>query len=256
MKFSEFITLYLADMEPRLKPSTIANKKNLIAHCSRLVARVFVQIVIFHRIVEYRGDLILQAFKISRRIRFALVIAVACKTFKARTISINKSYQRLGKEDVITTPKTPKSRRTITIPKILSECLQEYMSHVYELGENDRLFNCTKHYLTKEMVRVCKKSGRIRFALVIAVACKTVLPLAYIGRSDFVDRYFPEEWYQLGLDKVFLVRNRGHSRWKAETLAYYSRSELETAEPAELDFETRLKMRKEYLEAELKKKKD
>lgn len=47
-----------------------------------------------------------------------------------------------------------------------------------------------------------------------------------------------------------------YSRWKAETLAYYSRSELEIAEPVELDFETRLKKRKEYLESELKKKKD
>lgn len=47
-----------------------------------------------------------------------------------------------------------------------------------------------------------------------------------------------------------------YSRWKAETLAYYSQSQVEIAEPTELDFETRLKKRKEYMEAELKKKKD
>lgn len=47
-----------------------------------------------------------------------------------------------------------------------------------------------------------------------------------------------------------------YSRWKAETLAYYANSELESEEPPALDFETLLKKRKEYLEAELKKKKD
>ena len=37
-----------------------------------------------------------------------------------RTISITKSYQRLGKKDVITPPKTPKSKRVITIPEFLA----------------------------------------------------------------------------------------------------------------------------------------
>ncbi len=46
-----------------------------------------------------------------------------------------------------------------------------------------------------------------------------------------------------------------YSRWKAETLAYYSQTNVETAEPLALDLETRLKKRKEYLENELKKKK-
>lgn len=46
-----------------------------------------------------------------------------------------------------------------------------------------------------------------------------------------------------------------YSRWKAETLAYYSNSELENDEPQALDYETLMKKRKEYLEAELKKKK-
>ena len=32
------------------------------------------------------------------------------------TVRISKSYQRLGREDVVSTPKTPKSNRVITIP--------------------------------------------------------------------------------------------------------------------------------------------
>ncbi len=33
-----------------------------------------------------------------------------------RTISVNKSYQRIEGGDIITPPKTPKSKRIITIP--------------------------------------------------------------------------------------------------------------------------------------------
>ena len=36
--------------------------------------------------------------------------------FEKKTLTVNKSYQRLGREDIITTPKTPKSIRTIPIP--------------------------------------------------------------------------------------------------------------------------------------------
>ena len=47
-----------------------------------------------------------------------------------------------------------------------------------------------------------------------------------------------------------------YSRWKSETLAYYSAgSGLEIEEPQALDQETLFKKRKEYLEAELEKKK-
>ena len=38
-----------------------------------------------------------------------------------RTISINKSYQRLDGRDIITPPKTPKSKRIVTIPPFLAE---------------------------------------------------------------------------------------------------------------------------------------
>lgn len=60
--------------------------------------------------------------------------------FDKRTLTVNKSYQRLAKEDVITSPKTPKSNRTIPIPDGLCSCLKEYMSHCFELQKDDRLF--------------------------------------------------------------------------------------------------------------------
>ena len=81
-----------------------------------------------------------------------------------RTITITKSYQRLGKKDVITPPKTPKSKRVITIPEFLAADIKDYMDSLYELQENDRLFPITKYYLEHEMQRGIKESGvkRIR----------------------------------------------------------------------------------------------
>ena len=81
-----------------------------------------------------------------------------------RTISITKSYQRLGKKDVITPPKTPKSKRVITIPEFLATDIKDYMDSLYDLQENDRLFPITKYYLEHEMQRGIKESGvkRIR----------------------------------------------------------------------------------------------
>ena len=81
-----------------------------------------------------------------------------------RTISITKSYQRLGKKDVITPPKTPKSKRVITIPEFLATDIKDYMDSLYDLQEDDRLFPITKYYLEHEMQRGIKESGvkRIR----------------------------------------------------------------------------------------------
>lgn len=81
-----------------------------------------------------------------------------------RTIAITKSYQRLGKKDVITPPKTSKSKRVITIPEFLAADIKDYIDSLYELRENDRLFPITKYYLEHEMQRGIKESGvkRIR----------------------------------------------------------------------------------------------
>lgn len=78
------------------------------------------------------------------------------------TISITKSYQRLGKKDVISPPKTPKSKRVITIPKFLAADIKDYMDSLYDLQENDRLFPITKYYLEYEMQRGIKESGAKR----------------------------------------------------------------------------------------------
>lgn len=79
--------------------------------------------------------------------------------FEVRTIRINKSYQRLGKKDIITTPKTPKSNRVVNIPQFLVEDLQEYTSKLYGIMPDARMFQTTKSHLTREVERGIKLSG-------------------------------------------------------------------------------------------------
>ena len=79
--------------------------------------------------------------------------------FQNSTVTINKSYQRLHGEDVITTPKTKKSNRTIKMSEFLAEEMQEYIKMQYEIEPTDRLFPISKSYLHREMERGCKETG-------------------------------------------------------------------------------------------------
>ena len=88
-----------------------------------------------------------------------LALTSADIDFEKSTVTINKSYQRIGGKDIVSTPKTPKSNRVITIPRGLKDCLKDYIEQCYGLKPDDRLFPYTKSYLTHEMERGCKLSG-------------------------------------------------------------------------------------------------
>lgn len=98
------------------------------------------------------------------RIGELLALNVADVDFEKHTISITKSYQRMGGRDIITEPKTPKSKRVIAIPQFLAVDLQDYVNSMYGALGEDRLFPITKYYLEHEMQRGIKESGvkRIR----------------------------------------------------------------------------------------------
>lgn len=83
---------------------------------------------------------------------------------KKGTVTISKSYQRIHGEDKITTPKTEKSNRTITMPDFLTEEVEEYIDSLDGIGRKDRIFTFTKDYLHHEMNRGAKQAGvkRIR----------------------------------------------------------------------------------------------
>ena len=93
-----------------------------------------------------------------------LALTPADFDFQKQTLRINKSYQRLNKQDVITTPKTPKSIRTIQMPQFLCDEMQDYLKMLYGAEPDTRIFPITKSYLHREMDRGCKETGvkRIR----------------------------------------------------------------------------------------------
>lgn len=74
------------------------------------------------------------------------------------TLRINKTYFRLHGEDVITTPKTDSSIRTIDLPKFLVDEVQDYWSKLYKHPTDARLFPVVAEALQHIMARHIKKA--------------------------------------------------------------------------------------------------
>ena len=64
-----------------------------------------------------------------------------------KNIRINKTYQRIHGQDLITPPKTIKSNRIVPLPHFLCDELKNYIQSK-NLEENQRLFPFTKNYLS------------------------------------------------------------------------------------------------------------
>lgn len=99
------------------------------------------------------------------RIGELLALTIEDVNLEEKTISITKSYQRIGTRDVVTSPKTPKSNRTLSIPDFLVADLKDYIASLYHPEPTDRLFDVTKHYFEREMLRGVKNSGVKRIRL-------------------------------------------------------------------------------------------
>ena len=93
-----------------------------------------------------------------------LALTPADFNFTKKTVRINKTYQRIHGQDLITSPKTRKSVRTVEMPDFLCDEMQDYIKSHYKVQKNDRIFPITKSYLQHEMRRGSKEAGvkRIR----------------------------------------------------------------------------------------------
>lgn len=93
-----------------------------------------------------------------------LALTQADFDYKNQTLTINKTYSRVNKKDIITEPKTPTSNRKIKIPAFIFELLDEYVDKLYDYSPSDRLFLVTKSFLYHEMTRGAQKANlkRIR----------------------------------------------------------------------------------------------
>ena len=151
-----------------------------------------------------------------------LALTPADFDFKAGTVKISKSYQRLHGEDVITTPKTKKSNRTIKMPPFLCEEMQDYLKMLYGLKKKDRICTISKSYLHHEMDRGSKAAGvkRIRIhdlrhshvSLLIELGFSAVAIGDRVGHESVVITYryahmFPSTQDAMARE-LSMVRNR------------------------------------------------
>ena len=85
-----------------------------------------------------------------------LALTPADFDFQKQTVTISKTFHRSKGRDIITSPKTKKSNRTIKMPTFLCEEMQEYIKMLYDIQPDERLFTVTKSYLNHEMERGAK----------------------------------------------------------------------------------------------------
>lgn len=88
-----------------------------------------------------------------------LALSLSDFDMSGNRLHINKTYNRIQKRDVIDTPKTENSVRTIDIPNFLKEEVQEYVKKRYGFPENQRLFPIVARTLQKRLKRYEKQSG-------------------------------------------------------------------------------------------------
>ena len=85
--------------------------------------------------------------------------------FENKTISVTKTYTHLKGKDVITTPKTKGSIRTIKIDDILAKDIKEYLDKALYIIDDDFIFRHQKTSYTakfkKVVLKVLKKDLRI-----------------------------------------------------------------------------------------------
>ena len=84
--------------------------------------------------------------------------------FENKTITINKNFQIVKKERLITDPKTPRGRRVIAVNDIVLNCIKELWSTSYKPNKTDKIFYLSKDSLKRQLDTACKKAGvpRIR----------------------------------------------------------------------------------------------
>lgn len=78
---------------------------------------------------------------------------------KKKTLTINKTYYRLKGQDIIGTPKTKQSYRTVTLSDSLAEEIGDYINMMYKPNPTDRLFPVSKSALTRKLKQGAKKAG-------------------------------------------------------------------------------------------------
>lgn len=174
MKFADFWKMYCADMETRLREHTMGTKKYIVElKILPYFGNERVNDITAADIRQWQNELIKMGYSptylktINNQLSAIFNYAIRYYNLKSNMafMTLYWTGMRLGEllalnpKDVITPPKTPKSKRVITVPEFLAADIKDYMDSLYDLQENDRLFSITKYYLEHEMQRGIKESG-------------------------------------------------------------------------------------------------
>lgn len=124
------------------------------------------------------------------RIGEVLALTMDDIDFDSLIISVNKTYYRHDRKDVITVPKTESSVREISIPLHLANEISEYTACIYGgLDKGERLFQLTDRAVQKKMIRNAELAGvkrirvhDIRHSHIALLIEKGISPLAIAKR--------------------------------------------------------------------------
>lgn len=83
----------------------------------------------------------------------------------SKVIRIEKTYHRKNGEDAAGPPKTDNSYRDVTMPAFLYDEVLRYISALYDIGPNDRIFYFAKGTLNDELTRAAAAAGVKRIRL-------------------------------------------------------------------------------------------
>ncbi len=75
------------------------------------------------------------------------------------SLEIYETYHRKQGKDIFGPTKTDNGFRNVTMPKFIYDELTEYVSSLYGLTDNDKIFYFSRTALNKEMENICKISG-------------------------------------------------------------------------------------------------
>lgn len=93
------------------------------------------------------------------RIGEALALTKGDIDFNSNQMHIDKTYYRADGRDIITTPKTEQSVRTVELPKFLSEEIKDYTDRIYGMPDDARLFPVVNEAVQHKMKRHTEKAG-------------------------------------------------------------------------------------------------
>lgn len=119
----------------------------------------------FNRFIVQVNDLPLKMaylvlFYAGLRLGELLALTRSDLSVPSRTLTISKTYHRYDKADLITSPKTDNSYRTITLPPLLVDALSDYIERNYDMQPGDRLFpQVTEFKLRYWKKEACNTSG-------------------------------------------------------------------------------------------------